>query len=94
MTQQEVAVLVEATAEVLRNKLAPLHDRITALEQQLAEVRTKSVRYDGVWKAGTIYETNTMVTHDGGLWCCLETHASNAFSHRCFRLMHKTRERK
>jgi hypothetical protein len=67
------------------------NDRITSLEQRVAELESRPVLRDaGVWKAGTLYHEGEIVTHDGSGWICRKTHvsnsASNSIDHSCFRL--------
>jgi hypothetical protein len=58
--------LAAEIANLVRQHVKPLRDRIEVLEKQAAEFK-----YCGVWREGESYRKNNFVTHHGGVWAAL-----------------------
>jgi hypothetical protein len=61
MTRDDLEIIAKGVADFLKEYLAPLDERIKALEQQPFE-------YLGVHEYGKAYRKNAVVTRNGGLW--------------------------
>lgn len=74
MTKETAAAvasgLAQATKEYVAATLAPLEQRIAALEAQL-DAKLKAMRYRGVWLADEQYIAGNSVTVDGSVFMAL-----------------------
>jgi hypothetical protein len=72
MTTQELETLSIAIAKMVKaaihEKLAPVLDRVVALED-----RPATLRYCGVFDPADTYAENEAVSHDGSLWIARES---------------------
>ena len=55
-------------------KLAPLVTK--PLEKRIAELEQNAVKFEGVWREGTLYAKQSLVTDRGGIWISLRETAS------------------
>jgi hypothetical protein len=75
VTKRILAYCQYLSDSIFEDGLAPLIDRIKALEKELAEVKaapppTLADSYRGIWQPGT-YERGATVTNRGSLWLCV-----------------------
>jgi len=68
----DMTVLAEELAAIIKEQvtaeIAPLTDRIAALEDAMKQ--EKSLAYKGVYAAGEVYDVGSLVTCGGSLWHC------------------------
>jgi hypothetical protein len=59
-------------ADKIKFALTPVDQRIKTLEFKLAQVemKTRELRYAGVWTNGVTYRSGNFVSHSGSLWHC------------------------
>lgn len=55
-----------AIGELVRDSIAPLRERIEALEAKVGE----GISYQGPHEVDKVYQPGNFVTHDGSLWHC------------------------
>lgn len=66
------------TREFVTRKVAPLLDRLDAVEKRLAEVeRRPALKYTGPYRNGDCYQPGCLVSRNGGL--CLRRNPRAAF---------------
>ena len=69
---------VDAVFDAISAACDPLHERIKALETQVAALKAAppAPRWLGVWRADNAYVAGDLVTQAGGLWlACRQTSA-------------------
>jgi hypothetical protein len=64
----EIEDIAEVIAVAVRDATTPLAQRITALETELKQVKSKGLTYRGVWQRASDYERGAIVTHGGTAW--------------------------
>jgi len=64
--QAMAAAAVEGLKKLIELKLAPIVQRVNALEDRVEKVG--GVRYRGVYRLGELYEKGDFCTHDGSVW--------------------------
>jgi hypothetical protein len=72
LTLKEIDATGQAVGGVIRDLLAPLDARLTAIEQRLngGGPQTLADSYRGVFKQGESYKRGELCTDQGGLWFC------------------------
>lgn len=61
--------LASAIREHVERKIKPLQDRIAQLE-------SRGVRYVGTWQRAATYDRGEVVTHDGSMWVAVDNVAN------------------
>jgi hypothetical protein len=64
ITKQELDVLAESIAKMVKAAITPLKERIEVLE------RRPELKYCGVHREGDHYTPGALVTRGGSLWFC------------------------
>lgn len=54
----------------LTKAFLPLHEKIAALETELAEVKAKRIPYCGPWRENILSYRGHFYTHNGSVWHC------------------------
>jgi hypothetical protein len=78
MTQEDVQLLVQAAAPVLRQLvIETVNQQLAPLRERLAVAETvRAWRYCGIWRGEHgAYEVGDCTTHDGGTWLALRATA-------------------
>ncbi len=86
------AALGKAVAGVIK----PLHDRIAKLEQDVAALKTTTLKAGTTWQPDGAYTPGETATHDGSLWVCTVAHQANGggFDHKAWLIVKRGRDGK
>lgn len=63
----------DVVADALVEGMAPIIDRLKAIEARLAETEQKALTYAGVHSRAVAYGPNSLVTCDGALWVSIKS---------------------
>jgi hypothetical protein len=86
-------ILIEAIGEFVGRTLRKSLDQLRSeLEQKLADVERKQLRFLGVHEPGRQYVPGNMVVRSGGLWCCLAMTTEQPGRSSCWQLCVKSGE--
>jgi hypothetical protein len=59
--------------ELLPTLTGDLTAKVNALEEKVADLDQRQLRFRGVWREGNVYEANSLVIKRGGLWIAKAT---------------------
>lgn len=71
-TEDELAAVV---TEAIGIAIAPLVERLKALETRFKDIETRGLIHKGTWDSLTVYRPGDVVTWSGSAWHCNELHS-------------------